>query len=76
MPFDTTGVEFVMTALFVTLFTEQWLQTKQHRPALIGLGASLLCLWLFGTNFIVPAMVLIVIFLLAQRNQLEQEEAL
>lgn len=76
MPFDTTGVEFVMTALFVTLFTEQWMQTKQHRPALIGLGASLLCLWLFGTNFIVPAMVLIGILLLAQRNQLEQEETL
>ena len=76
MPFDTAGVEFVMTALFVTLFTEQWLQTKRHRPARIGLGASLLCLWLFRTNFIVPAMVLFVIFLLAQRNQLEQEEEL
>lgn len=74
MPFDTTGVDFVMTALFVTLFTEQWLQTKQHRPALFGLGSSLVCLWLFGTSFIVPAMALITVLLLAQRNHLEQEE--
>ena len=73
MPFDTTGVEFVMTALFVTLFVEQWLQTKQHRPALIGLGSSLICLWIFGQNFIVPAMVLITVLLLSQQSRLERE---
>ena len=73
LPFDTTGVEFVMTALFVTIFTQQWLESREHRPALIGLGASALCLWLFGADFIVPAMVLIAVSLLAGRRVLERE---
>ena len=71
LPFDTRGVDFVMTALFVTMFTEQWLQTREHRPALIGLGASVLCLVLFQTNFIVPAMAMIVVLLLVGQNHME-----
>ena len=42
--FDTTGIDFAMTALFVVIFTEQWLSTKEHLPALTGLGTSLICL--------------------------------
>ena len=71
LPFDTRGVDFVMTALFVTMFTEQWLQTREHRPALIGLGAAVLCLVLFQTNFIVPAMAMIVVLLLVGQNHME-----
>ena len=62
--FNTTGIEFSMTALFVTVFVEQWFSTKEHRPALIGLGASVLCLLVFGSEkFLIPAMICIVVLL-------------
>lgn len=59
--FDTTGIAFVMTALFVVMFLNQW-EEKQHRlSSLTGLGCSAFCLLLLGSdNFILPAMVLIV----------------
>lgn len=60
--FDTTGIEFVMTALFVVMFINQWEETSEHTSALIGLGASLICLLLFGSDkFILPAMALIIL---------------
>ncbi len=72
IPFDTTGIEFSMTALFVTVFIEQWLTVKEHRPALAGIGLSSLCLLLFGgDSFLIPAMISITIFLTAMRKQLE-----
>lgn len=59
--FDTTGIEFVMTALFVVMFVSQWEENKNHRSALTGLLCSLLCLLIFGSqNFLLPAMALIV----------------
>ena len=62
--FDTTGLEFVMTALFVVMFIGQWEQNPDHRPALTGLGCSLLCLLVFGaSSFILPAMALIILCL-------------
>ena len=67
--FDTTGIEFSMTALFLTVFVEQWLGTKEHFPALTGLVSSLLCLWIFGTDhFLIPTMVLITISLLLNKK--------
>lgn len=71
--FNTTGIDFAMTALFVTVFVEQWLTTKEHRPALIGIGASVLCLLLFGQeNFLIPTMILITFALTLLRKALEQ----
>ncbi len=69
--FDTTGIEFVMTALFVVMFINQWNKTTEHRPALTGLGCSLICLLAFGSqNFILPAMVLIIVcFSVAKRKR-------
>lgn len=65
IPFPTEGIDFALTALFVTVFVEQWLSTKNHIPALIGLGSSVLCLLIFGPgNFLIPAMVLITALLL------------
>lgn len=59
--FDTTGIEFVMTALFVVMFINQWSETKHHGPALTGLGGSLLCLLIFGSeNFILPSMAFLI----------------
>ncbi len=60
--FDTTGIEFVMTALFVVMFINQWEEADSHHSALIGVGCSLLCLLVFGSdNFILPAMALIIL---------------
>lgn len=57
---DTTGIEFVMTALFVVLFLGQWERRDARRPAITGLGCTLLALAIFGSShFIIPAMILI-----------------
>ena len=70
--FDTTGIEFVMTALFVVMFLDQWADAKDHRPALLGLGCSAVCLAVFGSGgFIIPAMCLIILSFLLTRRQLE-----
>ncbi len=59
--FNTKGLDFVLTALFVVIFTEQWLESKDHRGALIGILCSIPIL-IFKTNiFIILAMVLIFI---------------
>ncbi len=68
IPFDTTGIDFAMTALFVTVFTDQWLGTKDHLSAIIGVGASVLCLLIFGSEaFLIPAMLLITALLTAMK---------
>lgn len=56
--FNTAGIDFAMTALFVVVFVEQWEQTKQHIPALLGLAVSVVCLLIFGaSNFLIPTMI-------------------
>lgn len=73
--FDTTGIEFVMTALFVVMFIEQWEKTEHHRSALTGVGCTLLCLLLFGSeNFILPAMALIILCFTLDRKKTDKEE--
>lgn len=75
LPFDTTGIDFAMTALFVVIFVEQWLTAKSHLPALIGLASGLVCLLLFGSeNFILPTMICIMIILLSCHRFIEKEE--
>ena len=72
LPMNYEGIDFVLTALFVTIFVEQWLSTKNHLPALIGLGASILCLILFGSSsFLIPSMGLIALLLLLTRGKEE-----
>ena len=67
--FDTAGIDFSMTALFVTVFVEQWLTTKNHWPSLVGLAASVLCLLIFGTdNFLLPTMIAITVALLLMKK--------
>lgn len=64
IPWDFEGVDFALTALFVCILTDQWMHSKDHIPAVIGLGASLLCLLLSGTgDFLIPSMILITILL-------------
>ena len=69
LPINYEGIEFALTALFVTIFVEQWLSTKDHRPALIGLGSTLLCLLMFGRDiFLIPSMVIIALCLTLTRK--------
>lgn len=66
--FDATGIDFSLTALFLTVFIEQWLSTKDHASALIGVIASVLCVVVFGpANFLLPAMAAILISLTVLR---------
>ena len=54
---NTKGLDFVMTAIFIVIFLEQWLKEKRYDTALIGIGLSALCLAVFGCNdFLLPAM--------------------
>lgn len=72
--FNTQGIEFVMTALFTVIVINQWRSAVTHTPALVGLGATLVCLVAFGQDhFLIPAMVLIVASLLFCRNRLENK---
>ncbi len=74
--FDTEGLEFVMTAMFVVIFLEQWLKEKRHTSALLGLGLSLICLIAFGADgFIIPAMLAILGVLTLIRRPLESKGA-
>ena len=58
--FNTKGLDFALTALFVVIFVDQWKQREGHRPALLGVGASALCLLIFGKDaFILPSMAVI-----------------
>lgn len=64
LSFDSTGIDFALTALFVTVLLDQWLHTKKHAPAIIGAAASAVCLLLFGRDgFLIPAMLAITLLL-------------
>lgn len=69
IPFSTEGIDFSLTALFITVFVEQWKSTGDHIPAIIGLASSVLCLMIFGTgNFLIPTMILITLCLTIYRK--------
>lgn len=72
--FDTTGIEFVMTALFTVMFVNQWEESEDHRPALTGVICSLLCLLIFGSDgFLLPAMLLIIVCFAVSRKKEDEE---
>lgn len=72
--FNTEGLEFVMTAMFVVIFLEQWLKEEKHTSGILGLGISLLCLLVFGAdNFIIPSMLMIIVVLTMLRRPLERK---
>ena len=72
LPFDMTGIDFAMTALFVTIFVDQWREAKSHLPAVIGLISSVICLQIFGgNNFILPSLIITVTILMALQKRLE-----
>ena len=74
--FNTEGLDFVMTAMFVVIFLEQWRKEKRHDSAAVGMAASVVCLAIFGAdNFLIPTMGCILAVLTALRRPLEQKEA-
>lgn len=71
--FNTEGIEFVMTAMFVVIFMEQWMKEKNHANAILGLVLSALCLIVFGRDdFIIPSMIGILGVLTLLRKPLEK----
>ena len=72
-PVSTKGIDFVMTALFVVIFLDQWKSNKEHLPAVTGICGSFLCLLVFGSeNFILPSMLVILIALAALKKPIEE----
>ena len=72
LPFDSRGIDFALTALFVSICTEQWLNAENHYPALIGFTASILCLVIFGAgNFLIPSMISVTVMLFAMRGKID-----
>lgn len=72
--FDTKGLDFVLTALFVVIFTGQWKSQKDHKPALIGVLCSAACLIAFGqNNFLIPSMIAILAVLTMLRKDYKQK---
>ncbi len=77
--FDTTGLDFALTALFATILVDQVRGAKKPYPALIAAGMSIISLFIFGRdNFILPALIasVIVLFILRPKieNTLERED--
>ena len=72
---DTTGIDFSMTALFVVIVVNQWMENKNHIPTLIGFGTAILTLLLLGAdNFLLPALTLAVILLLCTKKKIVATE--
>ncbi len=77
LPFSTRGVDFVMTAMFVVIFLNQWEKEKQHYSGIIGLAVPLVCLVLFGSgSFLLPSMACILVLLLVLRKPIERADGI
>lgn len=75
LKFDTSGISFVMTAMFVVIFLEQWLKEKHHISSWIGLITSTICLIFFGADsFMIPTMISIIAILTLFKKKLEKKE--
>lgn len=75
--FNTKGLDFVLTALFVVIFVGQWKSQKNHKPAIIGVLCSVLCLVIFGPhNFIIPSMIAILAILTISRKEYAENKEL
>lgn len=75
--FNTKGIDFVLTALFVVILINQWNSTKNHLPAIIGIVSAIACRLIFGpSNFIIPAMLVILLFVTVLRAPMERGKLL
>lgn len=75
IPFDMTGIDFAMTALFTVIFVEQWIDAKSHIPAVTGVVSGFIFLIILGpSKFILPSLVVTVLILNVLRNTLDEEK--
>lgn len=73
LKFESNGLEFVLTALFVVIFIDQWKKVKNHIPAIIGVFSTIICRLVFGpTNFIIPSMAIILLLLALLKSPIER----
>lgn len=71
--FNTKGIDFSLTALFVVIFLNGWKESKNRVPGLIGIGCSVISIIFFGGNhFIIPAMMMLLGGLILGRRHLEK----
>ena len=71
--FNTEGLDFVMTAMFVVIFLEQWLKEKKHYTAVIGIGSATMCRLVCGADsFLIPTMLTILLLLTLFRKPIEK----
>ena len=69
LPFDYTGIDFSMTALFIVIVVSQWENSKDHLPVMLSFAVSLICLAVFSSNdFLIPSMVCIIVSLFVLRK--------
>lgn len=74
LPFDTTGMDFAMTALFAVLVVEQWKTYKNHIPAIVGFVITTVALLIFGADrFLIPALIVMSVVLMCLQNILNRE---
>lgn len=74
--FDSTGIDFAMTALFIVIFVEQWESTKNHLPAILGVVLTVFCLLVFGQDwFIIASMAAILMSLTIFRSRMMREDS-
>ena len=70
LTFNSQGIEFVLTALFITILIEQWNSTSRHYPAIMGAAVTGACLALLGReNFMIPAMLVILLMLCLHKEK-------
>lgn len=74
LPFESEGIDFAMTALFVVIFVEQWMEKRNRIPSVVGVVSALVCLQVFGSaSFVLPSMILMIAALFIGRRRLDKE---
>ena len=74
IPIDFKGIDFSMTALFVILFIEQWMNFKSHLPAIVGIISSTFFLIILGPDsFILPSLIVTVMVLLSCKKNIQKQ---
>lgn len=77
LPINSEGIDFAMTALFVVIFIEQWMEKRNRIPEMMGVVVAIISLLIFGANnFVLPAMLAIVALLFVGRKKLDKEDSL
>lgn len=75
--FNTKGIDFVLTALFVVILIDQWRATTNHLPAIIGIVSAILCRVIFGpSDFIIPAMICILFMVTILKTPMERGKSI